>query len=631
MNVFLEFKARALCRGASLSLLLMFLFGFLQAQSLFTVKDGERLSDQQRHYLRTFLDEPTTSDYRIIEVDFSVLEKEHLWLELKGERYHFTHTRTTYRDHDDYSWSGDLNGEFGRCNLVVKKDRLTGIFRMKGELYQIYPLGEGRHVFLFKNPSRFPDDCSREYAPEDQREVMPSGDQEGSDYYEEGYGLIPEAGFQPLAAGPCKLRLLVAYTDDVDAAYADIMGHVQAAVDDHNDANDNSQVNHDVELARSMEVAYNESADDLGVFLDDFETDGDGKMDDVHDDRSLFDADVCVLMTLADGDACGLASGIGSSYGTAFCVSVAGCSVGNHTFAHEVGHLHGCRHDTYVDTKTTPFAYGHGYVYFDDLWRTVMAYNNECDCDDEVSPCPAFDDRSTPGSPYCDRLQYWSTPDVTYGGVPMGTVSTEKNERVLDETAADLAGYENYEINKVVFDSRNITNGEEFDIQGETSLTTDVNDPFTIFSGAKGNFRAGTEITLKEGFHARSGSEFRAWLDNCTNLSLTGNEDPVTRKEPPQIRVEEADNLVVQLTTFPNPFTDKLHVRYRVTQDTEVSMRLVDMLGRQVAFILEQDPTPAELLQMTTFDGSRLAAGTYTLIVRAGDQRHTKRVVKVLR
>lgn len=601
------------------------------SQALFSVVENVRLTNQQQHYVNTFLKQPTTAGYQIVEVDFEVLSGPRVLVNSDDGRLVFTHTRTTYRDHDDYSWAGELNGSFGRCNLVVRKDQITGQFRVPGKLFQLFPLGGGLHIFVHTSLSLFPNDCGDASPPAQGRDVGPVPPGQGLDpeirHDRQQPGWVDNFS-QSLIAGPCKLRLLVAYTDDVDGAYADIQGFIQSAIDDHNDANDNSQVNHDVELARSMEVSYNESPDDLDVFLDDFMTDGDGKMDAVHDDRRLFDADVCVLLTLADGGACGLAGAIGASYSDAFCVTVAGCAVGNHSFAHEVGHLHGCRHDTYVDNNSTPYAYGHGYVYLPDEWRTIMAYNNECDCSDEVTPCPARADRVTPGEPWCDRLQNWSTPDVSRDGVAMGTASTEKNERVLDQTAATLAGFEGYILNKSVYDQATISSGEEFDIQGYTSLSTQTTDPFVILSGAKGTFRAGTEITLREGFHARFGSEFRAFLDNCDNLTVQDEHPQVAAREKPQKRIERSNHQILQLSTFPNPFHDQFRIRFRITQQAEVSIALHDIQGRLIDQILDAVPVSAGQIRQISWQASGLAAGSYYLTFRAGKEVLTKTILK---
>lgn len=46
---------------------------------------------------------------------------------------------------------------------------------------------------------------------------------------------------------------------------------------------------------------------------------------------------------------CGLASGIDSTASTAFVAVHYDCMLGYYSFAHEIGHLHGARHNTQAD------------------------------------------------------------------------------------------------------------------------------------------------------------------------------------------------------------------------------------------------------------------------------------------
>jgi hypothetical protein len=39
------------------------------------------------------------------------------------------------------------------------------------------------------------------------------------------------------------------------------------------------------------------------------------------------------------------------------------------------------------------------------------------------------------------RIQYWSSPNVTYAGIPTGTAATNDNVRVLNGTAATVAAF----------------------------------------------------------------------------------------------------------------------------------------------------------------------------------------------
>src|SRR5699024_1594042 len=101
-----------------------------------------------------------------------------------------------------------------------------------------------------------------------------------------------------------------------------------------------------------------------------------------------------VVLLVNDSEACGRANAIGASKGGAVVAVNYSCATGYYSYAHELGHLFGARHDRAVDDTDTPYQYGHGYVDPNDSWRTVMAYGNAC------------------GG--CSREPYWSNPDVNY-------------------------------------------------------------------------------------------------------------------------------------------------------------------------------------------------------------------------
>ena len=129
-------------------------------------------------------------------------------------------------------------------------------------------------------------------------------------------------------------------------------------------------------------------------------------------------ADLQVLI-INKSDYCGLADAILATEETAFAIVHYNCATGYYSFAHELGHLMGARHDEETDPTLPPFPYGHGYR--DHMkWRTIMAYN-----------CPQS----------CNRIQYWSNPNVMYGGEPMGIVNRSDNARVLNETATTMASF----------------------------------------------------------------------------------------------------------------------------------------------------------------------------------------------
>ena len=322
-------------------------------------------------------------------------------------------SRFERRAADDASWAG-RDGAASQAVLVARRGWVTGSVWHDGAVYEVRPLGGGLHALFRLDTSVFRDHDEGALPGEDREDRVP--------------GLPPAGAAGGPAAGSASptIDVIVAYTSQVSTVYADPVAFAQAAVDASNTASDNSAVQPRLRLVHAYETP-GASSGSTATDLPAFQGQTDGTFDEVHALRDQYGADLVALIGPSSSvyGSCGRGY-INSSASSAFTVTAYDCAVGNLSFAHELGHNMGLRHNPEADGSTTPYAYGHGK--FQDAtggeasWRTVMSYSN----------CSA--------SP-CTRLPQWSNPDVVVRGSASGDRDLRDNARVIDERGATVAAF----------------------------------------------------------------------------------------------------------------------------------------------------------------------------------------------
>jgi hypothetical protein len=379
--------------------------------------------------LERLLGNPSTRDVKLVNVDASASDAAQIQLTVGGrlitaDRSRAEHTatgsdvwygRVQHSRNVGYSPRETTADPLNDVVLVRHGNQITGTVRVDGQLYRIRPLPSGATAVVEVDENRMPADH-----PEDAyRAIFDAAARDR-------IGAMGKpcrtncGGGTPVDPGPTQtIRVLVVATNDAIAAYGgDMQALVELAVAESNQGYINSNIGINMVLANYSTTTYATAG--MSTDLSRFRGTSDGYMDGIHAVRDSSAADVGMLVA-NDASACGLASGIGSTAATAFATAYWDCITGYYSFAHEIGHLQSARHDPATDSSTSPYAYGHGYREPSNAWRTVMAYN-----------CTGAG---------CPRLNYWSNPSVTYGGVPMGTYDKSHNQRVLVETKATVAGF----------------------------------------------------------------------------------------------------------------------------------------------------------------------------------------------
>lgn len=81
------------------------------------------------------------------------------------------------------------------------------------------------------------------------------------------------------------------------------------------------------------------------------------------------------------------------------------------------------------------------------------------------------------------------------------------------------------------------------------------------------------------------------------------------------------------LQNYPNPFTPSTVIVYQLSAAGEVKLGVYDILGREVATLVNQWQTPGRYA--VTFDAHGLASGLYTYRIGAGNFAATRKLMLI--
>lgn len=388
------------------------------AAELFVPLAPDRRSADQTGRLEQIRNRPTTKSVTLVQLNIAALAEGGATISLpNNKRLNYSKKGVETRNSANFTWFGKLADNNGNATLVIRDGNITGTIKENGGFYRIEPLGNGIHAVIEVDESRFPPDHPPTFKNKERQgsAAPPSTTHDTRPIATPAPLSIKELqdSTAPAAATPVGIDVLVAYTPASRKAVPSIEDLIQLAVDEANESYLNSGVNIKLKPVAVFELSYIEAGKDYETILNDFAANGE-----VNRRRDTSGADLAVM--IIDQTAyCGLAKTIMAEASNAFAVVYYNCAAGNYSFAHELGHLQGARHDPDNDPAPTPFPDGHGFRQPAAGWRTIMA--------------PTWGGLS--------RVQYWSNPEITYGNHAMGTTDKSNNARVLNSTAGTVAGF----------------------------------------------------------------------------------------------------------------------------------------------------------------------------------------------
>lgn len=563
------------------------------------------LTESEQSLLTTIQRRATSKEVTIVRVANleQLAEARHIDLPLNSIKERFDRRRATNDRSDSFRWVGGSSEEHQEVLLFYNDGYLHGMLHFGSVAINIEPLGKELVVFTELDPSSF-DGCPIEGDIE-------SDKNQKKGHYNEGAGSSGDS--MTLSSSDPVIDIMVVYTPQSASASGNIQSLINASIQSTNETLQNSGINASVNLVHSAQVNYTETGN-MVTDLNRLHGTNDGYMDVVHSWRDQYGADIVVLLT-ATGQYCGIAYWIEVPSSDAFAISRNDCSVGNYTFAHEIGHLIGGRHDN--DPASSPRAYAHGYVYSPAYWRTVMAVVQSG----------------------INRIPYWSNPNKTYGGVAMGTSNWNDNARVWENRAATVAGFKtppvpapstpvgvtitnagswgnpiidwddnpepDIDYYEVWRQQKRLSDGYIFPpVHIASPSSSTYTDSFVIMNGQQNpnDWRYGVKAVNTGG--EKSGFSYTQWVNGITPL-----------KEIVSTEKESIPNHFALNQNYPNPFNPSTQINYALPEASDVTIKVYNIMGQEVATLVNTNMDAG--LHGVTFDARYLSSGIYIAKINA--------------
>jgi hypothetical protein len=498
--------------------------------------DAGRASAKEAGVYNQYKKNPLVTGITFIKVDFAALNDNKLLLQAAGKTSVAVKKEEELHDNDNgISWFGRMEDETG-IFFTTMNGQLASKFYMGNVPCLIVPYKGNVHLLVTYSNEVDNGICGTPHG-----RPQPGGIKEDK---------VVEAA--PGAAAPlgpddnCTMRVLWVVTAQAEPEIAmPLELAARMLQDESNLAYQQSLINYRMEIARVVRTTYletttNVSATAYGV-TSSYPSDiinlstGAGLLNNVPTLRDLYQADVVVMVRSQATNSAqgfyGIAYGVPNdpstlNAGNAFAlISTEFMIGGRFTFAHEIGHVQGARHDNNPGTPVYALGYIFGTTASNN--RTIMAVGGSCN------------------PPTGCRVQFFSTPLATFGGVPVGIAGSRDNARRINETAIQIKGHRITSTNLLL--PAETYDDEILARHLATSTISTNNSNVAALAGSRVSMRAGNSVTLLPGFIANTGSVFTAYINSCGYVPTTDRVALLAAKNT------VAPAAAATLTVMPNP------------------------------------------------------------------------------
>lgn len=230
--------------------------------------------------------------------------------------------------------------------------------------------------------------------------------------------------------------------------------------------------------------------------------------------------------------------------------------------------------------------------------------------------------------------------------IPTNAVVKMEIDSMKDGDIAGLAVFQN----PYAFIGVKQTNGQKYVMMvnnGKTIDSTLINTS-TIYLKAQANYgtsrasfayglndqsfgKLGNNLSMKFDLSIFTGNKF--CLFNYATIETGGFVDfdwfRIDWSELTDVEIEENTNNVPNdfflEQNYPNPFNPSTKIKFDLPEESEVKIRVYDMLGREVSTLLEG--VKAAGRYTVDFDGTQLSSGVYVYIMNANNRVFTRKMI----
>jgi hypothetical protein len=125
--------------------------------------------------------------------------------------------------------------------------------------------------------------------------------------------------------------------------------------------------------------------------------------------------------------------------------------------------------------------------------------------------------------------------------------------------------------------------------------------------------------------HSKKAKAKQSYLKNGLPFSLPPVKPGVTSYVKFTVNKSPDDKLLSDVEVYPNPATDMINLKYNVSRNTNVSIKVMDVLGNDIAVIFQQRVDLGEQ-KFTYTINNKLSRGFYFVKIVAGTESVIKRI-----